>query len=116
MTQGISSLAGHYNDIVFKGLDTDLSASISSATGIAVAPSTLTLALLDVGIPIEQMAAAFALDVPTQTLAVTTLSMTTLGGKIQADPFSYALQEENNDIMLRPQSIQLQFMVDLRAW
>ena len=113
LTQGISSVAGHYNDIVFKGLDTDLSASFSSATGIAVAPSNLSLALLDVGIPIEQLAAAFAVDVPGQTLAVTALSMATLGGKIQADPFSYAMQQESNDIMLRLQSIQLQFMVDL---
>jgi hypothetical protein len=113
LTQGFSSLAGHYNDIVFKDLDTDLSARISSATGITVEPSTLTLALLEVGIPIEQLAAAFAVDVPGQTLAVTALSMATLGGKIHSDPFSYAMQQESNDIMLRPQSIQLQFMVDL---
>jgi hypothetical protein len=96
LTQGFSSLAGHYNDIVFKGLDTELSASIGSVTGIAVAPSNLTLALLDVGIPIEQLAAAFAVDVAGQTLAVTALSMTTLGGKIQADPFSYAMQQESS--------------------
>ncbi len=113
VVQGLSSLAGHYNDIVFKGLDMELSASISSETGIEVSPSSLTLALLDVGVPIEQLAAAFAVDLSGQTIAVTSLSMTTLGGKIQADPFSYALQQESNDVMLRPQSIQLQFMVDL---
>jgi hypothetical protein len=113
VTQGFSSLAGHYNDIVFKGLDANLSASISSETGIAVSPSSLALALLDVGIPIEQLSAAFAVDVPGQALAVTDLSMTTLGGRIQADPFRYALRKDSNDIMLRPQSIQLQFMVDL---
>ncbi|MCI0517838.1 MAG: YdbH domain-containing protein [Woeseiaceae bacterium] len=113
LTQGVRSLAGHYNDIVFTGLDVDLSANISAETGIEVSPSSLTLALLDVGIPIEQLAAAFVLDVQGETLDVSGLSMTTLGGKITADPFRYAPQHENNEIMLWPQSIQLQFMVDL---
>ena len=113
LTQGFSSLAGHYNDVVFKGLETELSASISSETGISVAPSSLTLVLLDVGIPIEQLTAAFAVDVPGQTLAVTGLAMTTLGGEIRADSFRYTLTQESNDIMLRLHSIQLQFMVDL---
>ncbi len=113
LTQGVKSLAGHYNEIVFSGLDADLSAHISSDKGITVSPSSLTLALLDVGIPIEQLGAEFAVDVSGQSLAVTSLSMTVLGGKIQADPFSYDLQQESTNIMLRPQSIQLQFMVDL---
>ncbi len=113
LTQSVRSLAGHYNKIVFKGLDTDLSATISSDEGVAVSPSSLSLALLDVGLPLEQLTAQFEADAAGQAIAVTDLSMTVLGGKIEADPFRYSLKEESNDIMLRPQSIQLQFMVDL---
>jgi hypothetical protein len=113
LTQNIKSLAGHYNKIVFKGLDTDLSATVSSAEGIAVSPSSLSLALLDVGLPIEQLTAQFEADGAGQAIAVTDLSMTALGGKIQADPFRYSVKEDSNSLVLRPQSIQLQFMVDL---
>jgi hypothetical protein len=113
LTQSVRSLAGHYNEIVFTGLDTDLSATIGSDEGIAVSPSSLSLALLDVGLPIEQLTAQFEADAAGQAVTVTDLSMSVLGGKILADPFRYRLKEESNDIVLRPQSIQLQFMVDL---
>jgi hypothetical protein len=113
LTQSVRSLAGHYNEIVFTGLDTDLSATIGSDEGIAVSPSSLSLALLDVGLPIEQLTAQFEADAAGQAVTVTDLGMSVLGGKILADPFRYRLKEESNDIVLRPQSIQLQFMVDL---
>jgi hypothetical protein len=39
--------------------------------------------------------------------------MSVLGGKLLADPFRFGLEEEENDLVLRPQSIQLQFMAKL---
>ncbi|MFQ5636216.1 MAG: YdbH domain-containing protein, partial [Gammaproteobacteria bacterium] len=41
------------------------------------------------------------------------LSLATLGGRIEAEPFRFGMQEARNGIVLRPQSIQLPFIMDL---
>ena len=46
-------------------------------------------------------------------MQVQNLVMFVLCGQIVADPFRFDMRAETNDIVLRPQSIQLQFMVDL---
>ncbi len=113
MAHRADALAGIYNDIVFTGLNTTLAANLDSATGVTISPSSIEMALLDVGLPLEQFAADFALNVHEQSLQVQNLSMSALGGQLVTDPFRFNLREESNDIVLRPQSIQLQFMVDL---
>jgi hypothetical protein len=111
--QNVSALAGHYGDIAFAGLASDLSATLLSDGVIRVEPSTISVDLLDVGVPIENLSASFDLDLANRQVAVRDLTMSTLGGSISADPFVYAPQDPSNNIMFRPQSIQLQFMVDL---
>ncbi len=113
MVNRAHALAGNYNDSVFTGLNTGLTASLDSAAGVTLSPSSIEVALLDVGVPVEQIAANFALNVREQAVQVQNLSMSALGGQLVTDPFRFGMQEERNDIILRPQSIQLQFMVDL---
>ena len=113
LTYHAKSLAGNYDDIAFAGLNTRLTASLDSTAGIAISPSSIEVALLDVGLPLERITADFALNTRDQSMQVQNLSMFVLGGQILADPFRYDMREESNDIVLRPQSIQLQFMVDL---
>lgn len=113
LTYHAKSLAGNYDDIAFAGLNTRLTASLDSTTGIAISPTSIEVALLDVGLPLERITADFALNIREQSMQVQNLSMFVLGGQILADPFRYDMREESNDIVLRPQSIQLQFMVDL---
>lgn len=113
LTYHAKSLAGNYDDIAFAGLNTRLTASLDSTTGIAISPTSIEVALLDVGLPLERITADFAFNIREQSMQVQNLSMFVLGGQIVADPFRFDMRAETNDIVLRPQSIQLQFMVDL---
>lgn len=106
-------LAGNYNDYVFSGLNTTLTGNLDSATGVTLLPSSIELELFDVGLPLKQITADFELDIEQQALGVQNLSMSVLGGKLLVDPFRFDLREERNDLVLRPQSIQLQFMAEL---
>jgi len=107
------SLAGNYDDIAFSGLNTQLSADVDSLHGVSLSPSSVSVALLDVGIPVQQISADFSVNVADGSVRLGAVAMSVLGGQIVADPFTYRLQQERNSIVLRPQSIQLQFMVDL---
>ena len=113
MSHHADALAGNYNDIVFAGLNTDLSGNLHSVTGLTLSPATIELALLDVGLPVENISADVALEVSELAARVENLSMSLLGGQVVADPFRYAMRQERDDITLRPKSVQLQFMVDL---
>lgn len=108
-----TDLAGQFNDSAFAGLSTKLSATLDSTAGIDFAPSSLAVALVDVGLPLEQIAADYALDVEQQAVRVENLALATLGGRITADPFRFGIKEPKNDIILRAQSIQLKFIMDL---
>ncbi len=113
MTHLSDALAGNHRDIVFTGLNTRLTASLDSADGITFSPSSIEVAMLDVGVPIERIAADLVLNAGEQAVQVQSLSMSTLGGQLVTDPFRFSMQAEQNDITLRPQSVQLQFMIDL---
>ena len=107
------SLAGNYDDIVFSGLNTQLGADVDSLSGVTLSPSSVSVALLDVGVPVQQISANFSVNIADRSVQVDSVSMSVLGGRIVADPFTYRLQQVRNGIVLRPQSIQLQFMIDL---
>jgi hypothetical protein len=107
------ALAGSFNDYVFAGLNTRLTGHVDSASGVTLSPSTIEVALFDVGVRLEKISANFALDVSEQEALVQNLSMSVLGGQLVADPFRLNMQEQKTDIILRPQSIQLQFMAAL---
>lgn len=113
LSQQFDGLAGHYEDVAFAGLASRLDATLDANGSVRVEPATVNVALIDVGIPIENLRADVELQVADRQVAVRNLEMSALGGKIVADPFTYAPQQPANTIMLRPQSIQLQFMVDL---
>ena len=113
MTHRADKLAGRYNDMAFAGLSTTLNVDLDSAAGMVAAPAALEVALLDVGLPLEQITTDYALDLDNQAVQVDNLSLSTLGGRIVADPFRFGMQEQRNDITLRPQSIQLPFIMNL---
>jgi len=113
LTQRADNLAGQYNDTAFAGLSTALKLNLDAAAGVVAAPASLEIALLDVGLPLERIAADYALDIDKQAVRVENLSLATLGGRITADPFRFGLQAQRNDITLRPQSIQLPFIMNL---
>jgi len=113
LTQRADQLAGRYNDTAFAGLSTTLTADLDSTTGIRAAPTALEVELIDIGLPLERIAANVALDIDNQAVQVDNLSMSALGGHLMADPFRFGLEELRNDITLRPRSIQLPFIMKL---
>ena len=113
MTHDMRALAGKYNDVAFVGLTTSLSATLDSVAGTDVSPSSIDVRLLDVGLPVENIAADYTIDAEKQRLAVRNLSMNTLGGKIVAEPFQLSATNEPNLVLLHARSIQLQLMVEL---
>ena len=108
----LDNIGGTYTDIAILGLSTKLAATIAPSTGLALSPSPVAIRLVDVGVPVENIAFDYAVDTSGQTLHVDSLSLDVFGGRVLADPFAYVLTAETNDITLRAQSIQLQLMVD----
>jgi len=113
MTHRARALTGNYDDYVFSGLNTMLTGDVDSTTGVTLSPANIEVELFDVGLPLKQITADFDLNIDQQAMRVRNLSMSFLGGKLLADPFRFGLQDERNDLVLRPQSIQLQFMAEL---
>ena len=113
ITQQFDGLSGFYNDIAFGGLTTRIAATLAPDGAIRMEPSEFSLALVDVGIPISEITASYSVDFTGPRFAVQNLGMSALGGRILADPFEYSPGDPVNIIMLRPRSVQLQFMVDL---
>ena len=113
MAYRADALAGNYNDIVFSGLNTELAGSLNPEAGMTLSPSAITVAFLDVGVPVEQIVADFSVNVAEEAVQVHEVSMSAFGGQFVVDPFQFSMLKESNNLILRPKSIQLQFMLDL---
>ncbi len=109
----MDGLAGRYNDIAFVGLSTNVSAKMNPAGGIDISPSSLAVRLVDIGLPLENIAVNYTIDSGKQTVLAEDLSFAALGGRFVAAPFEYSASAETNVIPLQAQSVQLQLMVNL---
>lgn len=103
----MANLAGAWNGTAFTGLSTDLQTQFDTTTGIAVQPSIIEVALIEMGLPIEDLAANYTLHPSRLSVDVENLRMTTFGGVITADPFSFSTGGERNNLLIRANSIDL---------
>ena len=110
---GLDGIAAFRGDTALTGLSTQLSATIDTRNGHAFEPATLSLDLLDVGLPINEITADFEIGTNLMSVQVNALSMGILGGSLRADPFNYSLAATANAILLRIESIQLSLMMAL---
>ncbi len=110
---GLDSIAGYKDDIALTGLTTTLSAIIDTQTGHDFQPTTLSLDLLDLGLPLSKIAAEFQIGGDLSSVQVDSLSMQVLGGTIRTDPFNYSKDATATSIMVRLDSIQLALMKSL---
>jgi hypothetical protein len=110
MLLGLDSVAAFQNDIALTGLSTTLRATINTQTGHKFEPATVSLDLLDVGLPIDHIMADFQIGADLLSVQVDALSMGVLGGTMRTDPFKYSLEATTNAIMLRIDSVQLSLM------
>jgi len=112
-TQQVAGLAGLYNEIGMAGLATTLEVDIDSSVPLSVQPALASVDPVDVGVPINRLSAKVTLDVENLAARVEDLAGAVLGGRFRVDPFTYALAAETNQLQVRLDSVQPQFMVDL---
>ncbi len=107
------SLAGRYADTGFVGAATRLDIDTGSTKKLALKPATFEIALVDIGLPVENISGTAAPDIDESAVAISSLSMSLLGGTVTAAPFRYDLDAESNELMLRARGIQLPLMAAL---
>ncbi len=112
----MTDLAGAYADTAFAGLSTRLQADYDPATGFTAEPAKIAIALIEVGLPIENISADYTLNPNALSVEVKNLRMTVFGGVIQADPFSYQLGRDRNSLVLRAESIETTELLTLKEF
>lgn len=112
-TQALDGVAGRYQALAFTGLTTDLAITGERWPPEQTLPVSLSLDLLEVGFPIEDVEADLSVDAGSGIVAVERLDMETLGGRVAVDPFVLDPAATTRQVVLRPESVQLQLMTDL---
>ncbi len=112
----VTGLSGHYEDSVFADASTTLELDYSDDGTISIAPSALTVGLLDVGVPITEISADYVLDLDGPGVAVDNLKMTALGGAVRADPFSFHTASERNTLLLYAESLEMDELLTVREF
>jgi len=106
-------VAGNYGDIAFAGLAGSMGLTVDPAEGLRGEQAEMTMSLLDVGVPVEDVSASVQWDASGDALAVSDLSMTLLGGHLSAEPFRYLLSPGDATVRLAVESVQLPLIVAL---
>ena len=109
----LEGISGYKDDIALTGLSTALNVKLDTQSGHDFQPATLSLDLIEVGMPISEITADFQIGADLSSVQVGALSMQVLGGTARADPFSYEMEASVNDILVRLESIQLSLMKSL---
>ena len=113
---GLGALAGAWNDTAFAGLTTKLDASFDTVAGLTVQPSTLEVAMVDMGLPVENITADYTPHPNELSVDVENLSLSAFGGVITADPFSFSTESTRNTLLLRANSIDLAEILSIREF
>jgi hypothetical protein len=106
-TLRLSRLAGNYKDTAFVGLSSDSVGRYATERGFTIEPAGLAIELVEVGMPVENIAATFELIPEDESVNVQDLRMQIFGGVVTALPFSFGTARESNTIILQAESIDL---------
>ncbi|MDH4072159.1 MAG: YdbH domain-containing protein, partial [Gammaproteobacteria bacterium] len=103
----VDDIAGFYNEIAFTSLSTVLLAEYATESGLTLAPADLRIGLVDVGLPVENITAAYTLRPADATIDIRDLRMEAFDGVIRADPFSFHTGDGSNHLVLHAERINL---------
>ena len=112
----LQDLAGHYDETAFVGLTTSLEAAYGSAKGFTVLPSNITVDLIEMGLPIENISASYTLYPSEMAFDMADLRMAAFGGVIRADPFSFSTASTVNTVLMHAEAIQLNRLLTLEEF
>jgi len=107
-TLALEGAAGFYDDIAFTGLSTSVAARYDAQTGLLLEPASLAVALVDIGLPLQNITAGYRLQLdPAISADISDLYMEAFGGTVRADPFSFHTGAGSNHLVLHAQGINL---------
>ncbi|MDY6983483.1 MAG: YdbH domain-containing protein, partial [Pseudomonadota bacterium] len=110
----LHELGGFYADYFFRGLDGDLQANIDTtgALPISTPPLTLTIAGVDVGLPMENLRFDFNIDT-NGVLHIARFSTELLDGTITGADIDYDFARERNPVLIEFAGLQIERMLEL---
>ena len=112
----LEGLAGHYDETAFVGLSTSIASAYTGDEGLTVLPSSISIDLIEMGMPIENISAGYTLYPNEMALDMADLRMAAFGGIISADPFSYRTASNINTVLMHAEAIQLNRLLTLEEF
>jgi len=115
--QQTQALAGVYQDIGFVGLNTELTAQFQSLDEFTTTkPAIISLASLDVGVPIEAIEVRFLLDSVRQELKIESAEARVFEGRVWIDDAVYRSERAHNPIFVGVDGLQLDRLLELAGY
>ena len=115
--QSFNQLSGHYNDIVFIGLDGAFWGKYDPANLlVSTKPGKLSIDTLDIGLPLKAIHLSFSIDSSRNRISLHTFGAQLFGGNIRGQDFAYQLQLRNNPLLLNIHRIQITELLSLAAF
>ncbi len=112
--QSFNQLSGHYNDIVFIGLNGAFWAKHEPSNLLAsTKPGKLSIDTLDIGLPVKDIHLSFSIDSSRNRVNLHTFGAQLLGGNIHGQDFTYQTQRSNNPLLLNIHRIQITEIMSL---
>ena len=111
----IDALAGLYADIAFIGASTNLEINYDTA-GMTVAPTSIDVSLVDIGLPVEDVTADIEIDIDELAIDVDNLRMTAFNGVISAAPFTFHTARDVNNVILTAREIELAELLSIKEF
>jgi hypothetical protein len=109
-------LGGYYTDTAFTRLNTSLEIDYDSDSGIKTIPATINVGLVEVGLPLENIAASISLNPADLSADIEQLRLDAFGGVIRADPFSFHTAKDSNNLHLYAESIELAELLAIKEF
>lgn len=113
-TAAVAGLAGLYEETAFAGLSTRVMTQFDSESGLYAEPFSISVSLIEIGLPISNLGADLTPDLRRQRVQVDNLRMNAFGGNIVADSFSFDSAADSNNLLLRADSIELEELLTVQ--
>ncbi len=109
----LNDAGGFYNDIFFRGVSGDVQATLDTGAAFPIdtPPLKLTVAGIDVGLPIENVAVEFQLDRAAQQLRIASASGEVLNGRVSTTDAIYDFTRERNAILVKFAGLDMEQML-----
>lgn len=111
-----TDIAGYFGDTAFTGLSTDLEVMFDGEGVPTVIPASVSVALVDVGLQLRNIAADYVLSPDFRSADITGLRMDAFDGTISADPFSIHTDKGSNTVIMRAESLDLGKILTLKEF